>query len=104
VSSLSQSVVDDSVSSKLKPTLEPDFLSQKQSLIAGEVKKSISQIKDADLALVEIKEGTPHCKIHGAMNKLTKDGIWRCVSTYKRIEKDGKVVVQDNACKAGCLY
>ncbi len=28
---------------------------------------------------LKILNGTPHCKKHGAMNKVSKDGIWRCL-------------------------
>ena len=59
----------------------------------------MQKLKDADLDLVELKDGTPHCKKHGAMNKLTKDGIWRCVTTYK-VQDDGKI--DENNCRAGC--
>ena len=67
---------------------------------------NIKEINDADINLVEIKEQpkgifTPHCKLHGAMNKLTKDGIWRCVSTYKIIDSM-KDWIKENNCKAGC--
>lgn len=60
----------------------------------------IKELKDADFELVELKE-TPHCNLHGAMNKLTKDGIWRCMSTY--VVLDFKIdKMKDNNCKAGC--
>jgi len=42
-----------------------------------------------DFNLVELKKGykceneTPHCKIHGAMNKLPQHNIWRCFAEYK---------------------
>ncbi len=38
-----------------------------------------SGFEDGDFSLVELK-GTPHCKVHGAMNKL--NGIWRCFTMY----------------------
>ena len=43
---------------------------------------------------------TPHCKEHGAMNKMTEDGIWRCVSHYQHNWKTGRT--KENACLAGC--
>ena len=47
---------------------------------------------------VEIREGTPHCKLHGAMNKVSVfpegGGYRRCVSTISRSN--------DNCCRAGC--
>ena len=57
----------------------------------------ILPLKDADISLVDKKNNTYTCKIHGSMNKLTEDGIWRCVSTY-RIEN---VKLIENSCKAG---
>lgn len=65
----------------------------------------------AEFDLVEVKTTnscppTPHCKKHGAMNKITADGIWRCitVSGY-RLVKDGKSWGRQHAetiCRAGC--
>ena len=54
----------------------------------------IKELKDADLSKVELVNGLPHCKLHGAMNQLTQNGIWRCVTTYSR--------TKDNNCDAGC--
>lgn len=60
----------------------------------------VEEIKFANIKLVEIKEGTPHCKIHGAMNKATcfenNSGYWRCFSAITDIN--------DTACRAGCHY
>jgi hypothetical protein len=60
----------------------------------------IDEIKFADIKLVEIKEGTPHCKKHGAMNKTTNfednSGYWRCISFITNNN--------DTACRAGCHY
>ena len=39
---------------------------------------------------VKIIGGCPHCVIHGAMNKVSWDGIWRClicgVGCYQMVE------------------
>ena len=35
---------------------------------------------------------TPHCKIHGAMNKVSDKGIWRCLRSHTEID-----------CRAGCI-
>lgn len=61
----------------------------------------ILPLKDADPGLVVlvqyplVPQGVlyPACVHHGAMNKLTDSGIWRCVTTYSK-EKE-------NACRAG---
>lgn len=58
----------------------------------------------ADFSLVELKEQpkgtiTPHCKKHGAMNKLSHN-LWRCVSTYK-VNEEGKFAGSD--CDACCI-
>lgn len=65
----------------------------------------IEKLQDANFDLVELKE-TPHCKKHGAMNKITKDGIWRCISVsgYK-LKKAGKQISKvhvETICRAGC--
>jgi hypothetical protein len=59
-------------------------------------KMAVRPIDMADLSLVEfvLNIGYPNCKLHGAMNKVTKDGIWRCISTYTK--------TSDNGCRAGC--
>lgn len=47
---------------------------------------------------VKIKQGFPHCKLHGAMNKVSVfpegGGYWRCISTVSKLN--------DNCCRAGC--
>lgn len=78
----------------------------------------LEPIADADLSLVELR-GTcgklyPHCKVHGAMNQLTKEGIWRCVTSYDyrdvtppELKAKGKkfpLQLIENACKAGCVF
>lgn len=36
----------------------------------------------ADASLVtDGPDGRPWCRVHGAMNKVSPDGIWRCIST-----------------------
>ncbi len=67
-------------------------------------------LKDADIELVELRDSsfkqncrkTPHCKLHGAMNKLTRSGIWRCVTTYEVTGPPNNLRVKYNNCKAGC--
>jgi hypothetical protein len=58
----------------------------------------IEEIKFADIDLVEIKNNTPHCKIHGAMNKMNRledgGGYWRCLALVSN--------TTDNLCRAGC--
>lgn len=67
----------------------------------------ITAINLADFNLVEIINGTPHCKKHGAMNKITADGFWRCItiSGYKTIVNgNSKSKVHcETICRAGCL-
>ena len=67
---------------------------------------NIEPIKDSNISLVEIKNGTPHCKTHGAMNKITSNGFWRCitVSGYKKVI-DGNSISKkhmETICRAGC--
>lgn len=72
---------------------------------------TITEIQDANFGLVELKstnscEPTPHCKKHGAMNKIAKDGFWRCitVSGFKRIINGNSVAEKhiETVCRAGC--
>lgn len=72
----------------------------------------IAPIHHSDFDLVEIKttnacSPTPHCKIHGAMNKVTSDGIWRCIAStgFKAVTDGnarGKLHIE-TFCKAACL-
>ena len=66
----------------------------------------IKKLENADFNLVDIKNGTPHCNLHGAMNKTTKEGIWRCVTVagFERIINGNNVSEKhkENICRAGC--
>lgn len=61
----------------------------------------IQPINFADFGLVELKGQriTPHCKKHGAMNKMNVledgGGYWRCISTVSN--------TSENMCRAGCI-
>lgn len=63
----------------------------------------ISPINFADFKLVEVKtendcSPTPHCKKHGAMNKMNiledGGGYWRCITFVTKYN--------DTSCRAGC--
>jgi len=58
----------------------------------------IIEINFANIGLVTIKDGTPHCIKHGAMNKITKNedggGYWRCIAVVSK--------TVDTVCRAGC--
>jgi hypothetical protein len=75
----------------------------------------IKAIEMSDFGLVEVKttnecNPTPHCKLHGAMNKISihKDGggIWRCLTVAGiRKVKNGNSISKkevDGICRAGC--
>jgi hypothetical protein len=55
--------------------------------------------KFADFELVTLHKNTPHCKLHGAMNKMNTlehgGGYWRCISTVSK--------TTENCCRAGCI-
>lgn len=60
----------------------------------------ITPIEDAntDFNLVVIYQNTPHCKHHGAMNKVnvfSTGAYWRCISTVSK--------TKENNCRAGCI-
>lgn len=65
----------------------------------------IKPIEHAEFHLVQLKD-TPHCIRHGAMNKITADGIWRCISVagYKYVNENGAKgkVHKETICRAGC--
>jgi hypothetical protein len=67
----------------------------------------IEKIEHANIDLVEIRNGTSHCKKHGAMNKITKDGFWRCitVSGFSRATNGNSISEKhvETICRAGCL-
>ena len=72
----------------------------------------IEPLDIADFDLVELKTTnecapTPHCKKHGAMNKITPDGIWRCitVSGYEEVRNGNAVgrIHLETICRAGCF-
>ncbi len=69
------------------------------------MEKEYKEINFADLTLVEIKQGTPHCLKHGAMNKMNTledgGGYWRCISVISGGEFNGQKM-NDNVCRAGC--
>lgn len=61
--------------------------------------KTYHPIQDADFSLFFKLKGVPHCKIHGAMNKVSKHqdggGYWRCITTVSN--------KSDNLCRAGVI-
>ena len=61
-------------------------------------------IDSVSAGLVVLKDGTPHCVKHGAMNKVSADGIWRCIGTYRIwLFPNGKAMDKEsNACGVGC--
>ena len=76
----------------------------------------IMELELADFGLVEVKttnecSPTPHCKNHGAMNKITQNedggGIWRCCSVHSittiKIGNQISKKENDNVCRAGCM-
>lgn len=71
----------------------------------------IAPLELADFDLVEVKTTnectpTPHCKKHGAMNKITADGIWRCITvTGYQVVINGNSrgeIHRETICRAGC--
>ncbi len=67
----------------------------------------MTPIEHANIDLVQLKNGTPHCKEHGAMNKITPEGIWRCITvTGFRREVNNNVeskIHRETVCRAGCF-
>ncbi len=75
----------------------------------------IEPINLAEFDLVELMTAndcrpTPHCKNHGAMNKITLDanggGFWRCIAItgYKKVVNGNSVALVhcETICRAGC--
>lgn len=47
---------------------------------------------------------TPHCKLHGAMNKVSKDGYWRCIRAERNPEYEHLWSDEyEGDCRAGCI-
>jgi len=80
---------------------------------------NISAIEMSDFDLVFLKNNTPHCHHHGAMNKITSHedggGVWRCITTNGCVVKvfDNQGGMRDSEsswglkqidgiCRAGC--
>lgn len=83
---------------------------------------TIQPIDLSDFSLVEVKTDYPcevrptsHCKLHGAMNKITihedGGGIWRCihvpgVERVRVLQSNGSyaegLLEHDSICRAGC--
>lgn len=55
--------------------------------------KLIKTIDDNNTSfeLVELINNIPHCKLHGAMLKVSEAGFWRCIRAKGQID-----------CRAGC--
>lgn len=59
---------------------------------------------NSNFELVELRDDgnidrlTPHCKVHGAMLKVSEAGYWRCVQA---ISLDTGKCPED--CRAGCI-
>lgn len=75
----------------------------------------IREIEMSDFGLAQVKttnecNPTPHCKKHGAMNKITLNedggGIWRCVTIvgYKIVRNGNSTSKKETegVCRAGC--
>ena len=77
--------------------------------------QELIELDKADLSLVYMHKGYPHCKRHGAMNSVNvfhKDGhryfMWRCLSYYCSNPEDMHLKpeqrrIVENACRAGCI-
>ena len=64
-------------------------MTDKDRLVNGSL--ILKPLEKADIELVEIKDGVPCCKIHGAMNKVSADGFYRCTT------------LPSGKCRAGCI-
>ena len=76
----------------------------------------VQAMPDADFDLVFLHTGypeigkTPHCKNHGAMNKISRfkdgGGYWRCLAVHSvtKIINGNSVSYKENdtVCRAGC--
>ena len=56
------------------------------TLFTGKFPKYVA-LDGADFSLVRMVNACPFCIKHGAMNKVSKEGYWRCL---------------DKNCRAGC--
>lgn len=61
----------------------------------------LRELQNGDLSKVIIKREYPYCIEHGAMNKISSNGWWRCMS-IAWIGKHDKIF--ENICRAGAIY
>ncbi len=70
------------------------------------IPEELMQEGDEDgIALVEVREGRPHCIYHGAMNKLPYHNLWRCFAEYGYKDLPGETMPKfiDRTCPACCV-
>ena len=75
----------------------------------GELLISIPD-SNSNFDLVELKDMgnlkrlTPYCKLHGAMNKVSKEGYWRCTRAEPNKDYQKFWTRTNTDCRAGCIY
>lgn len=74
------------------------------------MKLKVIEDGNSNFDLIELEDSgntgilTPHCKLHGAMNKVSEEGIWRCLRAESN--KDYEKLWTDELerdCRAGCV-
>jgi hypothetical protein len=56
-----------------------------------------------DFTLVNIHKGKAYCKLHGAMNKVSPEGIWRCLRAEPDKARYSEEQRKQIDCRAGCI-
>lgn len=46
---------------------------------------------------VEFVNGYPYCSEHGAMNKVSKHGLWRCLMCHIGYDETTKTILKDSS-------
>lgn len=70
---------------------------------------NFKEMDGADISLVYLVNNKPHCTLHGAMNRTSIHGAWRCVGVYFKfpdsLNKRGNPIKGrfiEGTCRAGC--
>ena len=68
------------------------------------LKMNIEPMEDgnSNFELVELINGKPHCKNHGAMLKVSQHGFWRCIRA-KPLDPNNLTEEYEGDCRAGCI-
>jgi len=53
-------------------------------------------MEEKQMNQVEFVNGYPYCSEHGAMNKVSKHGMWRCLTCHIGYDESTKTMLKDS--------